>query len=1467
MSNILIVAENFKLGGLETNILTMIKLLRAEGHTVFFATQKNSDLNIIEPLLEDVFYFEPLLPLTGSQLIEFCEEMGEFLVAKNIDRMHIHPYVTFIPASVAAAIHNIPFDIIVHSPMNLSAVYGGMFRIAVKELVMAQAQKVYCVSPEVMSFINNLNSDLPLKLLPNAIDTDLFASCNDREKSDFFIVSRIDGDKLIGLKEAVKYIVECHGDELDANQLIIVGDGEARQEFEGWINKEFVNHGNIKFIGRSDNIAETLKNAKVVFGMGRVALEACSLNVPVVLTGYDGLKGFVTHHNIDSFFENNFSGRYVSVLSNKEIFEEYKNLTKNRDFYLNREWIEENVSIHSLKQTIEEDLASASESNDRWALQIVKVCKACPNESILDLQSAQHWLSFVDLKIGTDAKLAFGLSTEIIKVKEENKLLSQQLGMVRQNLLDMDVYKNTELSAEKENQRWLRELVDELKNQLNSEKEKQQLSNELISSLHAQLDYYKQEIDLYFTKNHQLEHENRALVAENEVKAQTFQLVGAKIHEMAGTKFFKGLNLLKRFKLQFVEGNLHDKKKFSRWLNKKLLKKPYNDGETYSPLVELYQILENGINLQLNGANIPPSTIEGSTSFIAEYQAKYDYYKSYLEQPHTSDRNKINAVVKGKEYKGIVVYPAAVPWEPMQRPQQMLRIFAQKGYLCFFVHTSNTGFTINEVEPNFFVLNEEAPLLGWLRSRSCLVLCTWMLQTPFIDLLPHKVLWYDILDRLDFLDAYGEQLMGKHEEYVEKANIVTYSALSLKEYLQSRDDAVYLPNGVNMDDFKKLEKSVPKSFKEILSQKKPIIGYYGAIEEWFDVDLILEIAKQKPDWNIVLIGKNSLEAALADQANIHCLKQMPYYELLKCAQYFNVAIIPFIVNQLTNSVSPVKFFEYLALGLPVVSTPIAEMLLYKNEFVRIAENANGFIHAIQELLDCDSEKYSMKIQESAARNQWVTHVEQIEESISKKPELWHLFANVNLDNTIAVMTASFLGFKGNNYYSGGAERYLLDLNQICREMGYKFKIFQYGDYSWVRRFRDIEVISLSKDGNDTSEFSVECLKKFNQSFYETVYGESLINIYSAFFEGWPDAASPSIGISHGVAWDGPNSNYKSGIQFWENNRRFIESAKSCDTIVSVDTNTANWFQTIDYSVGNSMKVVPNYVDLNEFQPGERYYNTQEKVIILYPRRLYEARGLYLVLDIMDDILKKYPFVEFHFVGKGFEKDTNEVKKKQKKWGSKVQWKWLDPELMHTAYKESDIALIPTLYSEGTSLSCLEAMASGNAVISTRIGGLTDLIINDYNGYLIDPNRDALKKSIERLLEDRERLVRVKKNAIEVAKAFSKDKWKESWREIISAHLPNPIRIINNELSKLVVIYISTESISSSVQDVILSSLTAGDIVYVISDSFSRYEQMSFGRIQFMPMDSEVLTKPEYIMSDEKCKAKVVEKYGYVDKVI
>lgn len=457
----------------------------------------------------------------------------------------------------------------------------------------------------------------------------------------------------------------------------------------------------------------------------------------------------------------------------------------------------------------------------------------------------------------------------------------------------------------------------------------------------------------------------------------------------------------------------------------------------------------------------------------------------------------------------------------------------------------------------------------------------------------------------------------------------------------------------------------------------------------------------------------------------------------------------------------------------------------------------------------------------------------IDEIISNinTPKYLRLFSNYINNNVASVKCCTFYNFSGYNYYSGGAERYLLDLAEIFNKIGVNMDIYQEANVPFMRKFRNINVIGLASDiPIDYSE------KYYQDTYYKYKYeasSSSQLHIYSAFFECYPQPLSPSIGISHGIGWDNISNVWRNGLDFEYLNQRIITSAMLCDKLVSVDTNTCNWFQTLDYNLGaKKFSVIPNYVDINEFNPRKDYLKKRDKIIITYPRRLYAARGLYLILDISEKLLKNYKNIEIHLVGKGDKFDLDNIEKIRKKYPKRLLCYSKSPENMHEVYENTDISVIPTLFSEGTSLSCLEAMASGNIVVSTRIGGLSDLVLDGYNGYLVEPNPDAVYEALSDAIENYDKRIDMKKRAREVAvNTFNKDKWKNKWEKVIKEF---PLKKSSNiDLTEFIVDDI--DKCNPKTIDLIRNELISGNMVY-IKEKSNKHIEDSCQRIQFFKFD-------------------------------
>ena len=166
--------------------------------------------------------------------------------------------------------------------------------------------------------------------------------------------------------------------------------------------------------------------------------------------------------------------------------------------------------------------------------------------------------------------------------------------------------------------------------------------------------------------------------------------------------------------------------------------------------------------------------------------------------------------------------------------------------------------------------------------------------------------------------------------------------------------------------------------------------------------------------------------------------------------------------------------------------------------------------------------------------------------------------------------------------------------------------------------------------------------------------------------------------------------------------------------------------------------------------------TPGKIRCLFPRRFSVYRGTLVFAEIVARLAPAYPQVTFAFAGDG---DCTEQVHALRDTVPGVEMYRRAAEEMPEEYLRADIVVIPTLRTEGTSLACVEAMAAGCAVVATRVGGLCNLIIPDYNGLLCQPTRESIEQGLRYLLDHPAEIDRLGQRAREVtAASFSREQW-------------------------------------------------------------------------------------------------------------
>jgi UDP-galactopyranose mutase len=222
------------------------------------------------------------------------------------------------------------------------------------------------------------------------------------------------------------------------------------------------------------------------------------------------------------------------------------------------------------------------------------------------------------------------------------------------------------------------------------------------------------------------------------------------------------------------------------------------------------------------------------------------------------------------------------------------------------------------------------------------------------DLSPIAVV-YDCMDELSAFKGAPDMLGVLEKELFRRSDLVFTGGRSIYEAKKQQHDAVYcFPSSIDYEHFKTARtiSNDPPDQKHI---PHPRLGFFGVVDERFDVDLLDLIARARPDWHFVIVGPvvKIDPASLPQHDNIHYLGTKQYQDLPRYIAGWDVALLLFAINEATRFISPTKTPEYLAAGKPVVSTPITDVIRPYGELnlVEVADGAEQFIQAIERALN------------------------------------------------------------------------------------------------------------------------------------------------------------------------------------------------------------------------------------------------------------------------------------------------------------------------------------------------------------------------------------------------------------------------------------------------------------------------------------------------------------------------------------
>jgi UDP-galactopyranose mutase len=246
---------------------------------------------------------------------------------------------------------------------------------------------------------------------------------------------------------------------------------------------------------------------------------------------------------------------------------------------------------------------------------------------------------------------------------------------------------------------------------------------------------------------------------------------------------------------------------------------------------------------------------------------------------------------------------------------------------------------------NGFLAGEPGPFIRWYYTPMML---------PVSRHVPAACTVYDCMDELANFRFAPPELLELERELFAAADVVFTGGYSLYEAKKARHDNIHpFPSSVDRDHFSKARGDIAEPADQA-ALPGPRLGFYGVIDERMDLDLIAALADAHPEWSIVMVGPvvKIDPADLPRRANLHYLGGRTYDELPAYLAGWDVALMPFAINESTRFISPTKTPEYLAGGCPVVSTPIADVVRHYGDIdaVLIADGAAAFTAACEDAL-------------------------------------------------------------------------------------------------------------------------------------------------------------------------------------------------------------------------------------------------------------------------------------------------------------------------------------------------------------------------------------------------------------------------------------------------------------------------------------------------------------------------------------
>jgi GT2 family glycosyltransferase/glycosyltransferase involved in cell wall biosynthesis len=399
--------------------------------------------------------------------------------------------------------------------------------------------------------------------------------------------------------------------------------------------------------------------------------------------------------------------------------------------------------------------------------------------------------------------------------------------------------------------------------------------------------------------------------------------------------------------------------------------------------------------------------------FFAAYARLFPHSRRYQQhlrlragarwRPEVEELDASLPAARGPIPYDVLIFPI-IDWHfRHQRPQHLAEQLARRGHRVFYFAT--TFVSPDQYRPDLEMIGERLALVALpcaekppviyeqtltirqaesvlagiesLRLQHHLTATVSIIDHPFwwpvVSALSNNRTVYDCMDHHSGFSNTATCILELEEELIAEADLVVTTSDRLSSRVAPRARrSVVIRNGTDFDHFS----AAPDASRK--ANGRLIVGYYGAIADWFDTNLVAVAARTFPDCDFLLIGSTfgADLRPLGSLPNVRLTGEVPYADLPQLAHQFDVCIIPFHVNELTLNTNPVKVYEYLSMGKPVVSVRLPELELL-SDVVQLADTPEEFCEHLRTATAAQSPSEAERRQDVARRNTWAARAEQL----------------------------------------------------------------------------------------------------------------------------------------------------------------------------------------------------------------------------------------------------------------------------------------------------------------------------------------------------------------------------------------------------------------------------------------------------------------------------------------------------------